>query len=169
MVGRTPEYLGKKIQATEMKMVVLYVLAMPLALLGFAAASVAARLGADDEQPRAARLQRDPLRLHVGGEQQRLGVRRADDGDAVVRHHARRRDADRPLLPDHPGPRHRRFAGTQADVPASEGTFPTHTPLFAGLVVGVVVIVAGLTFFPALALGPIVEQLVAVGARTSVD
>ncbi len=40
MVGRTPEYLGKKIQATEMKLVMLYVLAMPMALLGFAAASV---------------------------------------------------------------------------------------------------------------------------------
>ncbi|OWY62225.1 hypothetical protein B7486_59585, partial [cyanobacterium TDX16] len=43
--------------------------------------------------------------------------------------------------------------------PASEGTFPTHTPLFCALVIGTVVIVAGLTFFPALALGPIVEQL----------
>jgi K+-transporting ATPase ATPase A chain len=44
-------------------------------------------------------------------------------------------------------------------VPPSAGTFPTHTPLFASLVVGVVVIVAGLTFFPALALGPMVEHL----------
>jgi K+-transporting ATPase ATPase A chain len=44
-------------------------------------------------------------------------------------------------------------------VPPSVGTFPTHTPLFGGLVIGVVVIVAGLTFFPALALGPIVEHL----------
>jgi len=44
-------------------------------------------------------------------------------------------------------------------VPASAGTFPTGTPLFAGLIVGVVVIVVGLTYFPALALGPIVEQL----------
>jgi K+-transporting ATPase ATPase A chain len=44
-------------------------------------------------------------------------------------------------------------------VPASAGTFPTDTPLFAGLLLGVTVIVAGLTFFPALALGPIVEQL----------
>ena len=43
--------------------------------------------------------------------------------------------------------------------PASAGTFPTNTPLFAGLLFGVTVIVAGLTFFPALALGPIVEQL----------
>ena len=44
-------------------------------------------------------------------------------------------------------------------LPASAGTFPTHTPLFGCLVIGVVVIVAGLTFFPALALGPIVEHL----------
>ena len=44
-------------------------------------------------------------------------------------------------------------------MPATAGTFPTHTPLFVGLVIGVVVIVGGLTFFPALALGPIVEQL----------
>ena len=44
-------------------------------------------------------------------------------------------------------------------VPASAGTFPTGTPLFAGLLVGVVVIVVGLTYFPVLALGPIVEHL----------
>ncbi len=43
-------------------------------------------------------------------------------------------------------------------VPASAGTFPTHGPLFVGLVVGVILIVGGLTFFPALALGPIVEH-----------
>ena len=44
-------------------------------------------------------------------------------------------------------------------VPVTAGTFPTHTPLFGGLVIGVTLIVAGLTFFPALALGPIVEHL----------
>ena len=44
-------------------------------------------------------------------------------------------------------------------IPATAGTFPTHTPLFAGLVAGVIFIVAGLTFFPALALGPILEHL----------
>jgi K+-transporting ATPase ATPase A chain len=49
--------------------------------------------------------------------------------------------------------------GRKRPVPVTAGTFPTGTPLFAGLVVGVTVIVAGLTFFPALALGPIVEQL----------
>ena len=54
------------------------------------------------------------------------------------------------------------IAGSLARKPRlaeTSGTFPTHTPLFAGLVVGVVGIVAGLTFFPALALGPIVEHL----------
>jgi len=50
------------------------------------------------------------------------------------------------------------LAGKQV-MPASTGTFPTHTPLFVGLVIGVVVIVGGLTFFPALSLGPIVEHL----------
>jgi K+-transporting ATPase ATPase A chain len=44
-------------------------------------------------------------------------------------------------------------------MPETPGTFPTHTPLFVGLVIGVVVIVGGLTFFPALSLGPIVEHL----------
>jgi K+-transporting ATPase ATPase A chain len=44
-------------------------------------------------------------------------------------------------------------------VPAGAGTFPTHTPLFVGLVIGVIVVVGALTFLPALALGPIVEQL----------
>jgi len=44
-------------------------------------------------------------------------------------------------------------------VPASAGTFPTHQPLFVGLLVGVILIVGGLTYFPALALGPLVEHL----------
>ena len=48
---------------------------------------------------------------------------------------------------------------------ASAGTLPTHTPLFAGLLVGVVLIVGGLTFFPALALGPIVDQLQMVAGK----
>jgi K+-transporting ATPase ATPase A chain len=54
------------------------------------------------------------------------------------------------------------IAGSLARKPATpttSGTFPTHTPLFVGLVIGVIVIVGALTFFPALALGPIVEQL----------
>ncbi len=54
---------------------------------------------------------------------------------------------------------HRRLAGGQEDrCRASAGTFPTNGPLFVGLLVGVILIVGGLTFFPALALGPIVEH-----------
>ena len=49
--------------------------------------------------------------------------------------------------------------GRKQPVPATVGTLPTGTPLFGGLLVGIVVIVAGLTFFPALALGPVVEHL----------
>ena len=165
MVGRTPEYLGKKIQAAEMKLVVLYILAMPLVVLGFAAGiAIVVRLGARrvDLQPRPARLHRGALRLHVGGEQQRLGVRRphrrTPTGINTTLGH---RDADRPVLPDHPGAGHRRLARAQADrCPPTAGTFPTaHAAVRRLLVVGVIVIVAGLTFFPALALGPIVEQL----------
>jgi K+-transporting ATPase ATPase A chain len=51
-------------------------------------------------------------------------------------------------------------------VPAGLGTFPTNTPLFAGLVIGVIVIVGALTFFPALALGPIVEHLLMLAGKS---
>ena len=74
MVGRTPEYLGKKIQAPEMKLVTLYILAMPFALLTFAAASVVLK-SADDVPGRAARAVRGALQLRLDGQQQRLGVR----------------------------------------------------------------------------------------------
>ena len=77
MVGRTPEYLGKKIQAPEMKLVVLYLIAMPVVSLGFAAASVVIDSACgDDPQPRAARSVGGALRLRLGRQQQRLRVRR---------------------------------------------------------------------------------------------
>ena len=78
MVGRTPEYLGKKIQAAEMKLVVLYILAVPLAVLGLHGGVGAARLGArvDPATPGRPRPDRGHLRVHVGGQQQRLGLRR---------------------------------------------------------------------------------------------
>ena len=80
MVGRTPEYLGKKIQATEMKLVVLYILAVPLVVLGFAAASVlldtAYVVDPVGAPGHAARPHRADLRVRVGRQQQRLGLRR---------------------------------------------------------------------------------------------
>ncbi len=159
MVGRTPEYLGKKIQAVEMKMVVLYILAMPLALLGFAAASVVLDSAQTTNNPGA----------HGFSEILYAFTSAANNnGSAFAGLTTATQWYDTTLgLAMLVG----RFfliipvlgiAGSLArkqTVPASEGTFPTHTPMFAGLVVGVVAIVAGLTFFPALALGPIVEQL----------
>jgi K+-transporting ATPase ATPase A chain len=160
MVGRTPEYLGKKVQAAEMKLVVLYVLAMPLVLLGFAAASVVmdSALGSRN----------NPGAHGLSEVLYAFGSASNNNGSAFAGLNAATRWYDTTLgLTMLVG----RFllivpvlaiAGSMArkqPSPATAGTFPTHTPLFGGLVVGVVAIVAGLTFFPALALGPLVEQL----------
>jgi K+-transporting ATPase ATPase A chain len=159
MVGRTPEYLGKKIQATEMKIVVLYVLAMPLALLGFAAASVLLDSAQTTNNPGPHGFSEILYAFTSAANNNGsafAGLTTATqwyDTTLGVAMLIGRFFLIIPVLA---------IAGALArkqTVPASEGTFPTHTPLFAGLVVGVVVIVAGLTFFPALALGPVVEQL----------
>ena len=159
MVGRTPEYLGKKVQATEMKLVVLYVLAMPLALLGFAASSVVLDSALTTNNPGAHGLSEILYGFTSASNNNGsafAGLTTATQwydttiGLAML---MGRFFLIIPVLA---------IAGSMArkrPVPATAGTFPTHTPLFGGLVVGVVAIVAGLTFFPALALGPIVEQL----------
>ena len=76
----------------------------------------------------------------------------------MVQHDHRRGDADRPLPDDHSDAGDRRQSGRKKQVPPSLGTFPVTTPLFTMLLVGVIVIVGVLTFFPALSLGPIVEH-----------
>jgi potassium-transporting ATPase potassium-binding subunit len=159
MVGRTPEYLGKKIQAPEMKLVVLYVLAMPLVLLGFAAASVLLDSALTTNNPGAHGLS-EILYAFTSGSNNNgsafAGLTTATqwyDTTLGIAMLVGRFFLIIPVLA---------IAGSMArkqPAPATAGTFPTHTPLFGGLVVGVVAIVAGLTFFPALALGPIVEQL----------
>ena len=104
MVGRTPEYVGKKIEAKEVKMAMLAILILPLMILGWTA--VAAVLSAGrclDGQRRTARLLRSPLCLHLADRQQRLGVRRAHRQHALLQHHRRGRDVGRPLLDDHSG------------------------------------------------------------------
>jgi potassium-transporting ATPase potassium-binding subunit len=159
MVGRTPEYLGKKIQAPEMKLVVLYVLAMPTALLGFAAASVLLDSALTTNNPGPHGLS-EILYAFTSASNNNgsafAGLTTATQwydttmGLAML---VGRFFLIIPVLA---------IAGSMARkqaVPVSVGTFPTHTPLFAGLVVGVVIVVAGLTFFPALALGPLVEHL----------
>ena len=160
MVGRTPEYLGKKIQAAEMKLVVLYVLAMPLALLGFAAASVLldsalGSLGNDGPHGLSEILYAFTSTANNNGSAF-AGLTTSTqwyDTTLGIAMLVGRFFLIIPVLG---------IAGSMArkqPLPANAGTFPTHTPLFVGLVIGVTVIVAGLTFFPALALGPIVEHL----------
>ena len=88
MVGRTPEYLGKKMEAKEVKMAMLAILD-PAAVdpgLHRAGRGAAGRPGRRIEQCRAARLQRDPLRLHLGDRQQRQRLRRAQRQHAVLQH-----------------------------------------------------------------------------------
>jgi K+-transporting ATPase ATPase A chain len=160
MVGRTPEYLGKKIQAAEMKLVVLYVLAMPLALLGFAAASVVLKSALGSVS--------NPGPHGLSEMLYAFSSAANNNGSAFAGLTTSTQWYDTTLgLAMLVG----RFfliipvlaiAGSMArkqPAPASAGTLPTHTPLFGGLVIGVTVIVAGLTFFPALALGPLVEHL----------
>jgi K+-transporting ATPase ATPase A chain len=159
MVGRTPEYLGKKIQAPEMKLVVLYVLAMPAILLAFAAVSVLLDSALTTNNPGAHGLS-EILYAFTSASNNNgsafAGLTTATqwyDTTLGIAMLVGRFFLIIPVLA---------IAGSLArkqPAPATAGTFPTHTPLFGALVVGVVVIVAGLTFFPALALGPIVEQL----------
>ena len=163
MVGRTPEYLGKKIEAFEMKMASL-VDPDPAAscVLGCTAIAVVTDAGAGERrQPRPARLQRDPLRLQLDGQQQRQRLRRPGGEHAVLqRCSAASRCSSARYWLAIPIARDRRLAGARRSAcPPSAGTLPTHTPLFVVLLVGVVIIVGALTFVPALALGPIVEHL----------
>ena len=160
MVGRTPEYLGKKIQAPEMKLVTLYILAMPFALLavrrGVGAAATARRPTSPGAHGLSEVLYNFASSANNNGSAfayQGTGTQWYTTTQGISMLIGR-------FFTDHPGAGHRRLARPpNRRCPATAGTMPTHTPLFGVLVVGVVVIVAGLTFFPALALGPILEHL----------
>ena len=104
MVGRTPEYVGKKIEAKEVKMAMLAILILPLMYLGWTAVAVVISVGGRlDGESRAARLHGGALRLHVADRQQRVGLRGPHRQHPVLQHHRRHRDARRPVLDDHPG------------------------------------------------------------------
>ena len=160
MVGRTPEYLGKKIQAPEMKLVVLYIIAMPLASLAFAAASVVLKSAVTSLQSSDAHGLSETLYNFASAANNNgsafgyvnTGTRwyTVTMGLAML---VGRFFLIIPVLA---------IGGSlvrKQKVPVTTGTFPTDTPLFSGLLAGVIVIIAGLTFFPALALGPILEHL----------
>jgi K+-transporting ATPase ATPase A chain len=160
MVGRTPEYLGKKIQAQEMKLVLLYLLAVPLAILTFAATSILLRsaLGSlTNSGPHG-------LTEMVYG----FTSATNNNGSAFGGLNGNTQWFNTTLglcmligrfMLMIPVLAIAGSLGRKQAVPPSAGTFPTTTPLFAGLLTSVVLIVVGLTYFPVVALGPIVEHL----------
>lgn len=160
MVGRTPEYLGKRIQANEVKLVVLYILFVPLAVLGFSAFALLwpnALAGRANTGPHG--LSEIVYAYTSAGNNNGSAF-----GGLTVTSWWYQISLGLTMLIG-------RFllivsalaiSGSlvrKRKVAASAGTFPTGTPLFTGLLVGVVLIVVGLTYFPTLALGPIVEHL----------
>ena len=160
MVGRTPEYLGKKIQAAEMKLVVLYLLFVPSLILSFASISVVL------DQAQASILNPGP---HGLSEVVYAFTSAANNNGSAFGGLTGNTDWYNTTLGlAMLGGRFLpivvvlAIAGSLArkqPVPVSAGTFPTGTPLFAGLLVGVVLIIVALTYFPVLALGPFLEQL----------
>jgi potassium-transporting ATPase potassium-binding subunit len=160
MVGRTPEYVGKKIEAKEVKMAMLAILVLPLMYLGWTAVAMLV--------PSAVAAMGNP---GPHGFTEVLYAYVSQDGNngsafaglsantlfynltGAVAMFVGRFWMIIPTMA---------IASSLAAkkvVPASSGTFPTTGGLFVGLVVGVIIIIGGLTFFPALALGPLVEQL----------
>jgi K+-transporting ATPase ATPase A chain len=160
MVGRTPEYLGKKIEAKEVKMAMLAILVLPLSILGFTALATVLDAGLAGPANQGPHGFSEILYAYTSGT--------ANNGSAFAGISANTMFYNTtvglamfigrflmivPMMA---------IAGSLAAkkiVPASAGTFPTDGGLFVGLVVGVILIVGGLTYFPALALGPIVEQV----------
>jgi len=172
MVGRTPEYLGKKIEQKEVKMAMVAIIATALVILVFAAASTAVRFREkgywNPPGPAIANLNNSGPHgfseiLYTysstaenngsafGGINTNTPWYNLSLGLAML---IGRFGFILPALA---------VAGSLAakkKVPTTSGTLPTHGPLFVGLLVGVIIVVGALTFFPALALGPLVEHLV---------
>jgi K+-transporting ATPase ATPase A chain len=166
MVGRTPEYLGKKIEAYEMKMASLMILIPPAVVLIGTAIAVVSPLGkAGMANPGAHGFSEALYAFSSAGNNNGsafagLGANTPfyNTALAFAMLFARYWLAVPALA----------IAGALARkkiVPAGPGTLPTHTPLFVGLLVGVVILVGALTFVPALALGPIVEHLTLIAAK----
>jgi potassium-transporting ATPase potassium-binding subunit len=160
MVGRTPEYVGKKIEAKEVKMTMLAILVLPLFMLGLTAVAVVIEPGLAGLANAGPHGFTEALYAYSSGA--------ANNGSAFAGLSANTPFYNLTLGVDMLAGRFLMIipmlavAGSLAakkSVPPSLGTFPTHGALFVSLLVGVILIVGGLTFFPALALGPIVEHL----------
>lgn len=167
MVGRTPDYLGKKIEGKEMKLAVLAILVLPLAILGFTAVSAmlpialsslansgphglseilyAFSSAAGNNGSAFAGLNANTPWFNTT-----LGIAMALGRFAYIV----------PVMA---------IAGSLAakkKIPQTQGSFPTHGPLFVGLLIGVILILGGLQYFPALALGPIVEHFAMLAGKS---
>jgi K+-transporting ATPase ATPase A chain len=159
MVGRTPEYLGKKLESKEVKMAMLAILILPLSILGFTALAVVLPAGTGAMNNAGPHGFSEALYAYTSAT--------GNNGSAFAGLSANTPFWNTTLgLAMFIG----RFlmivpmlavAGSLVQkkiVPISAGTFPTHSPLFVGLVLGVIVITGGLIYFPALSLGPVVEH-----------
>src|SRR5215475_5899914 len=160
MVGRTPEYLGKKLEAREVKLTILALLRLPLSILGWTALATVLPAGLAGIANTGPHGFSEILYAYTEGT--------ANNGSAFAGISANTLYYNTtigfamligrfimviPLLA---------VAGSLAQkklLAPSAGTFPTNRPLFVGLLVGVVLIVGGLTYFPAISLGPAVEQV----------
>jgi len=167
MVGRTPDYLGKKIEAKEMKLAVLAILVLPLVILGFTAISAmlpVALSSLANSGPHGLSEILYAFSSATGNNgsafaglnantpwfNTTLGIAMAMGRFAYVI----------PVMA---------IAGSLAakkKIPQTQGSFPTHGPLFVGLLIGVILILGGLQYFPALALGPIVEHFAMLAGKT---
>jgi K+-transporting ATPase ATPase A chain len=169
MVGRTPEYLGKKLESKEVKMAMLAILILPLSMLGFTALASVLPVGTGATNNAGPHGFSEMLYAYTSAT--------GNNGSAFAG-----LSANVPFWNDTLGLAMfiGRFlmiipmmaiAGSlvrKKIVPVSAGTFPTDGPLFVGLVVGVIAITGGLIFFPAVSLGPVVENF-AMHAGTLFD
>ncbi|MGE3333884.1 MAG: potassium-transporting ATPase subunit KdpA [Rhodospirillaceae bacterium] len=167
MVGRTPEYCGKKIEAKDVKMAMLALLVLPFSMLGFTAIAVVLDIGTSSRANMGPHGFSEILYAFTSAT--------ANNGSAFAGISANTPFYNTtlgfamligrflmivPMMA---------LAGSLAAkklVPVSAGTFPTTGPLWIGLLLGVILIVGGLTFFPALAVGPIVEHLAMLAGQT---
>jgi K+-transporting ATPase ATPase A chain len=167
MVGRTPEYLGKKIEAKEVTLSIIAFLVMPVSVLGFTALSSVLPISLSSLQDSGPHGLSEILYAYSSGT--------GNNGSAFAGFTANvpfhntllgiamllgRFVFIVPMLA---------IAGSLAmkkTTPPTSGTFPTHTPLFVALLAAVIIVIGGLTFFPALALGPIAEHIAMLAGET---
>jgi K+-transporting ATPase ATPase A chain len=167
MVGRTPDYLGKKIEAKEMKLAVLAILVLPLAILGFTAISAmlpAALASLANSGPHGLSEILYAFSSAAGNNGSAFAGLNANtpwfDTTLGIAMALGRFAYVVPVMA---------IAGSLAakkKIPQTLGSFPTHGPLFVGFLIGVILILGGLQYFPALALGPIVEHFTMLAGKS---